>query len=111
MEKSDLLENRLFSLEKKISVLQLTQNNIQTPESPSKRPRVIQDDDPKALTSEYRTDQEMHCKISILNTELEELKKISSARATELESFFIENKKLKEELEYKRDQVFTINLI
>ena len=111
MEKSDLLENKLFSLEKKISLLHSTQNNIKTPESPLKRHRVDQDDDPKASTSENRIDQEMQCKISLLNTELEELKKISTARATELESFFIENKKLKEELEYKRDQVFTINLI
>lgn len=53
----------------------------------------------------------MRSKINLLSTELEQLKKISDARVAELESFFLENKKLKEELECKKEQVFYTNLI
>lgn len=108
IEKSYVLENKIFSLEKKVSMLQLDQNEKNLPESLLKRPRVDQDED--NIINVNGMGQELSCKINVINIELEELKKVSGARVAELESFFLENKKLKEELEYKRDQVQILKL-
>ena len=105
-EKSVMLENKLFSLEKTIFVLQSSKNDndICSLESPPKQPRIEQDKD-EFINRTNNGDQEILIKYNIISAELDELKKISKNHLIELESFYADNIKLKEELEIKRDQV------
>lgn len=106
-EKSLMLENKIFSLEKSIFALKSFQNaENNNGDSPSKRPRLEQGTDGSSFVAGNENEnQEIAAKLNVKIAELEELKKITKNQLTELESLQTQNIKLTEELESKKDQV------
>ena len=104
VEKSNILSNRVHSLEKQISVLKAIKTGDST-DSPSKRPRTDQGKNELTDSSES-ANQELLTKFKIVSAEIDELRKISGTHIKELGLLQSENKKLLEELESKKDQVF-----
>lgn len=111
LEKSIMLENKIFSLEKSIFALKTFQNDEMTSsDSPSKRPRLEQGKDSSSI-SNVSEDQEIMAKLNVTVAELDEYKKISKNHLAELESLQSQNKKLFEELDSKKEQVFIFKKI
>lgn len=105
LEKSEILSNKIFSLEKQIAVLKSINNEAENLDSPAKRLRTETDIN-ESNDKDESVNQELMTKLKIASVELEELKKISSSRLKELEMIQSEKKKLEEEIESKKEQVY-----
>lgn len=108
VEKSNILSNKVYSLEKQIAFLKAIKTGDNT-DSPSKRPRTDQGKNELTDISDS-ANQEFLTKFKIASVELDELRKIYGAHMNELRLLQLENMKLLEELESKKDQVFKIRL-
>lgn len=105
-EKCQSLENKIFSMEKQIFVLKNSQNSPESESSP-KRSRI--ENDKKDVSSEYDIiNQDIVTKYNVAMVELEELKRISKDHLLELNNLQSENKNLVEDVENKKDQVYTL---
>lgn len=109
-DKTAVLENKIFSLDKKISFLESNQCGPELTEN-HKRSRVETEIDPTMnVNSEAQDkDQDLLNKLQILQVEIEEYKKLINTRSSELESIFSDNQKLKEELNRKNEQVLYLS--
>lgn len=104
IDRCQLLENKIFSMEKQICILKNSQNNNEVNGSPSKRLRV-ENDKNELLKEADNTDQDLTAKYNVAMAELEALKLISKNHLNELNFLLVDNKKLLEDVESKRDQV------
>ena len=106
-ERCQMLENKIFSMEKEICVLKNSQKNHESNESPSKRPRIDMDKNEPSMETD-NISQELMAKYNVAMAELEELKRVSKNHVNELNSLQTENRKLIEDIESKKDQVRSI---
>ena len=103
IEKNLMLENRIFSLEKNIAFLKISRSDEnRASDSPSKRPKIDQDDSFNAVDS---GNQEIVIKLKVTVAELDELKRLSKMHLKELDTLQSQNKTLAEELDSKKEQV------
>jgi hypothetical protein len=104
VENTNILSNKVFSLQKQIAALKTFKSETYA-DSPSKKPRIDQGKD-ESNDSSDPANQELMTKFKIISVELDELRKIASIHMKELCSLQSGNKNLLEELESKKDQVF-----
>lgn len=104
IDRCQLLENKIFSMEKHICILKNSQNNNEVNGSPSKRLKVMNDKNAPSKEDD-NTDHDLTAKYNVAMAELEAIKLISKNHLNELNSLQVDNKKLLEDVESKRGQV------